>query len=490
MRFLFTALVVCSSSAFAQFELDLTGGSEPKKAEPKKKVEPKKAEPRPVEPEIDLSTAGAVEGVLLVPPIVRVTQSQGGFSGFDTKKTFEKFDLAAHKRFVTSLQKQLEGKVLAADVTANLIAKEGLTVALSRTPAGLAKLAAAAKVGFIVTLELNKTGALAATIHDSAGVAKGEPVLVSNAAGLTQKNADELSPLLSKALIEAAKVIPPAPPTASTVRTCEQGCPGGKVCDPTSNVCIDEEVIDAPPPDVVAPVAEAWRPDPDATRVAVAVGGGGVLRVLTVAGEASTSLAELRNGAVAGLGVYAQVQPLQFIPSLAGRRWSGLEVEVHFRRAFVRATVVEGAATGSTCSMTDDDLQVRGSYRFKVAEGTYAPLVGLGGGWSQERTLFDACALPLPSAAYRGIDAQVRYRQPLFRNLLALDLSFGPRILQGDSATATRLSMAGEAWLELKPVSVLFVRGGARGSRLWASQPGLSLVENRFFFALEAGAFF
>ena len=482
-RVLFTSLVVCASSAFAQFELDLSPSpekkAEPRPAEAKKPAKVEKAPPAaaPSKPaaevELDLSSTADVKSVLLLPPIVRVTQSQGGFSGFDSKKTFDKFDYAAHKRFVASLQKPLGGKMLSPEATQAALVKEGVTSAMVRTPAGLSKLAKAANVGFIVVLEFSKTSALVATVHDPEGAQKGEPYSVSNAAGLTQKNADELASLLGKGLIDLSKEKP-----AGATAVVEAPLPP------------PEEDVNDSPPELVKQAPKSWSPDPDKTRVIVAVGAGGVLRGLTVGGEAASQLAELRNTGVAGIGVYAQVQPLQFIPSLAGKRWADFEVEVNFRRAFVRATGVEGSAQGTTCSMTDDDLQLRGTYRFKVADSTYAPWVGVGGGWSQERTLFDACTLPLVSATYRGVDAQLRIRQPLFRNLLALDLAAGPRFLQGGSGTSTRLSLSGEAWLELKPVSVLFVRGGARGSRLSAELPGISITENRFFFALEAGAFF
>ena len=478
-RVLFTSLVVCASSAFAQFELDLSGSSEKKPdakaTEAKKPAKVEKAAPAPkpaAEVELDLSSTADVKSVLLLPPIVRVTQSQGGFSGFDTKKTFDKFDYAAHKRFVSSLQKPLGGKVVSPEATQAAIVKEGITIAMVRTPAGLSKLAKAANAGFIVLLEFSKTAALVATVHDPEGTQKGEPVSVSNAGSLTQKNADELAAVLGKTLVDLSREKPAGAPVV------EAPLPP------------PEEDVNDSPPEIVKEAPKTWSPDPDKTRVIVAVGAGGVLRGLTVGGEAASQLAELRSNGVAGIGVYAQVQPLQFIPSLAGKRWADFEVEVNFRRAFVRATGVEGSAQGTSCSMTDDDLQLRGTYRFKVADSTYAPSVGVGGGWSQERTLFDACTLPLVSATYRGVDAQLRVRQPLFRNLLSLDLAAGPRFLQGGSGTSTKLSLSGEAWLELKPVSVLFVRGGARGSRLSAELPGISITENRFFFALEAGAFF
>lgn len=482
VRVVLALFVVCSSTALAQFELDLSGTEakpDPKAAKKPaaKKDAVKPAEPaKPAdEPVLDLSTTADVKQVLLLPPVVRVTQTQGGFSGFDTKKTFDKFDFAAHKRFVGALQKALEGKVLAAEATQAVITREGFTVALSRTGAGRAKLAKAAGAAQVITLEFNKAGGLAAQVHDGEGEPQGEPFTVSNAAGLTQKHADEMGALLGKGLVELSKAKPVA---------------AAAVVEAPAPPLVEEEVQDSPPLEVSQPAKKGWAPDPDKTRVVVAVGAGGVLRGLSVGGEAAGQLAELRNNGVAGIGVYAQLQPLQFISSLAGSRWADLELEVHFRRAFVRATGVEGAAAGTSCSMTDDDLQIRGTYRVKVASGTYAPSLGVGGGWSQERTLFDACTLPLVSATYRGIDAQLRVHQPLFRNLLALDVAFGPRLLQGDSLTAGRFSLAGEAWLELKPASVFFVRGGARGSRLSAELPGLSVTENRFFIALEAGAFF
>lgn len=500
MRLLMTALLVCAAPAVAQFELDLSGPTDTKKPDEKKpdakkaKSEPKPAAApaKPEAVELDLSTTSDVKGVLLLPPIVRVTQSQGGFSGFDTKKTFDKFDYSSHKRFVTALQKELSGKVTSAEATQALITKEGLTVALARTPSGLAKLAKAGNANAVVLLELSKTGSIVAAVFDGEGVAKGEPLTAGNGNGLSQKAADDLAVPLGKAIVELSKAKAPEPVAKAelVVASCDQGCPSGKVCDKASNLCVEEEINDSPPLELKSEAASGWTPDPDKTRVAVAVGPGGIVRDLSLTGDEAGSLARLRNGAVVGVGVYAQLQPLQFIPSLAGKRFSDLEVEVHYRRAFVRANGVDGSVQGQSCSMTDDDLQLRGTYRFKVAEGTYAPQLGVGAGWSQERTVFDACTLPLVSATYRGIDLQARYKQPLFRNVLALDLAVGPRILQGDSGTTTRLSLAGEAWLELKPVSVLFVRGGARGSRLSAELPGLTLAETRFFFALEAGAFF
>lgn len=484
------ALLLAAPVALGQDELDLTAPATPEKkpepkaaprpAAPKPAATPAKPAPAPGEAELDLSSAADVKNTLLLPVIVRVTQSQGGFSGFDTKKTFDKFDYASHKKFVASLGKSVDGKVVSAEQTQSLITKEGLTVALAHTPAGIAKIAAAASAPIVVLLEFSKTGALVATIHDAEGTPKGEPVTISNGS-LAQKTADELGQALGAALIALSKERPPEPATPAVAAA--QPLPA-----PEPQTAQVEEELDDPPPMEVNKRAQGWSPDPDRTRVVAAVGAGGVTRELTISGPAASQFAQLKNGTVVGIGLYVQVQPLQFLPSMAGKRWSDLEVEFNFRRALVKAKGVEGSSTGTTCAMSDDDFQVRGTYRFKVLDSTYGPQVGVGVGWSQERTIFENCSLPLVSPTYSGVDAQLRLRQPLFRNLLALDAAFGPRFLVG--AGDTSLSLSGEAWLELKPASVFYVRGGARGARLSAALTDLALAESRFFFAVEAGAFF
>ena len=247
----------------------------------------------------------------------------------------------------------------------------------------------------------------------------------------------------------------------------------------------DEPEIYAP----VAPKKSLWLPDPSRPRVVVSVGPGGVARSLALSGEAAASLAELRNGTIIGLGLYAQLAPLQMLESTAGKAWSDLELELHYRRAFARAQGLAGTVEGQSCAMTDDDLQSRVSWRYRLGEGML-PSLGVGVGYSQERTAF-SCDFPVVSAAYRGADVQLRARQPRYRDLAALDLSFGPRfLLGGPDARSTGASFAGEAWVEAHPWSFLFARAGVRVSRLSvASDAGVSVVDTRTFFALELGAF-
>ncbi len=486
---LFALMTLSPSAARAQFEgLDLTDSAPAPKKAPAKKAEPKKAPeaaPAPAEKslELDLSSTADVKAVLILPPIVKVTSSTGGFSGFDTKKVSEKFDLAAHKRLVASFEKQLDGKVIPAELTANVLTKEGLTPATVRTPAGVQKLARATNVAFMVVTEINKTGALVGNIFDATGKQQGQPSFVNNATGITQKHADDMAAYVAKELVTASKAAAAAAAALAAANAPKDVAPP------------------LPPPedDVTEPVTEFatvnkksfFDADPFKPRLVVSVGPGAVFRNAAVTGDRAASLAEVRSGGVVGLGVYAQLNPLQFIDATAGKRWSDLELEVNWRRAFVSAKGTEGSVEGQTCSMTDDDLQLRGTYRYRLGdEGTYLPSIGVGGGFSQENTLF-ACNFPVVSMTYRGVDAQLRVKQPLYKEMLALDFAFGPRFLFGGPSAQPGFSIGGEAWVEVKPISYLFGRAGGRISRLQVSDgAALSVVDTRMFFALEVGAFF
>ncbi len=486
-----------SGAAWAQFEgLDLTDSAPaPKKTDKPaaKKPEPKKAPPVESAPaaaapaekslELDLSSTADVKAVLVLPPIVRVTSSTGGFSGFDTKKVSEKFDLQAHKRLVGSFEKQLDGKVIPAELAQGVISKEGITPASVRTAAGMVRLARATNVAFMVVSELNKSGALVSNIYDATGKQQGQPSFVNNAAGISQKHADDMAAYVSRELVNVSKAAAIAAAAAVAAST------------PAKE---PQAVLPPPEDDVAEPVTEFatvtkrsfFDADASRTRLAVTVGPGAVMRVLEVSGERASSLAELRNGGLVGLGVYAQISPLQFIEAAAGKKWADLEVEVHWRRAFAKANGVEGAVEGQVCSVTDDDLQVRGTYRYKLGDGDYMPSVGVGGGFSQERTLV-ACDLPVVSTEYRGADAQLRIRQPLYKNFVSLDLAVGPRFLFGGASATPGFSIGGEAWVEFKPITYLFGRAGGRVSRLQVSDgASLAVVDTRMFFALEVGAFF
>jgi len=490
---LFSLVTFAPGSARAQFEgLDLTDTPAPapeKKNEKEKpgakKAEPTKAPEKAAEKslELDLSSTADVKAVLILPPIVKVTSSTGGFSGFDTKKVSEKFDLAAHKRLVSSFEKQLDGKVIPAELTASVVTKEGLTPASVRTPVGLQKLARVTNVAYLVVTEMNKTGALVGTIYDATGKQQGQPSFVNNAAGLTQKHTDDMAAYVAKELVPVSKAA-----AAAAAALAAANAP-------------KEVSVPLPPPeeDVTEPVTEFatvnhksfFEPDPAKPRLLVSVGPGAVLRNADIGGTRAASLAEVRSGTVVGLGVYAQLSPLQFFEATAGKKWSDLELEVNWRQAFVNAKGIEGSVSGQTCSMSDDDLQLRATYRYRLGDaGSYLPSLGVGGGFSQERTTFQ-CSFPVVSMTYRGVDAQLRVKQPLYKNVLSLDLAVGPRFLFGGPSASPGFSIGGEAWVEAKPISFLFARAGGRVSRLQVSDgAALTVVDTRMFFALEVGAFF
>lgn len=437
---------------------------------------------------LDLSETAAVQSLLVVPPIVKVTTKQGGaFAGLNTAKTVEKFDAPGHQKLVAALSKELEGKVIPAETAFGAVVRAGATPASLRTQAGREKLAQATNVAWLVTFDFNKTGALVGTLFDEKGNPAGEPSYVTNAAGLTQKNADDMASFVAKQLIavadarakakaaeEAARLaaIPKAPPPPETR--------ADDFVDPDEAARLKRKA---------EAEKKAFKADADRSRLSVAVGPGVTFRGLEVGGENAGRLAELRNTPTTGLAVYANVQPLQWFDKTAKSRFSDLEIDVHYRRAIVQAKVTEGPGTGTVCQMTDDDLMVRGTYRIQVAAKPHAPWIGVGGGFSQENTIF-ACDVALPSSSFRGIDAQLRIRQPIVPAKFALEASVGPRFILGTAGLTPGFSLAGELWAELKPVSVFFGRAGVRVSRLVAANEVASLVDTRTFIGLELGVFF
>ncbi|HEY1088058.1 MAG TPA: hypothetical protein VGE37_10200 [Archangium sp.] len=426
----------------------------------------------------------SLKGVLLLPPVSTVTVGKkGAFVGVDTRKTVERFDAAAHKRLVGAFDAKLKGKVLRADVAQGLLDKAKVTVATLDKPGTLEGIAKAANVDWLVTFSISKNNLLTAQVRDSSGKPTGESVFLSDAApGLSDAQAARVADQVVPKLLAVEKARLDAIAEAARRAEAEKPLP-------------PEELVDAELQQLAAKKekrsdAAGWVPDRSRVRAWAAIGPGTALRGLEVGGEGANQLAELENGAVAGLGVAASIQPLEFIESLSGKAWSQLSVEVHYRRAFVQARGVGGSVEGETCTMTDDDLQLRLGWRYRLGGAdSYLPTIGLAGGWSAEQTRFE-CSLPLLSTTWRGVDAQLRVRQPLYKDVVTLELVGGPRFLLGGPLASPGFSLSGEAWLEVKPLSILFTRAGVRASRLTAANPDLSAVDSRAFFAVELGAFF
>ncbi len=435
-----------------------------------------------------VSTAHAQEslrGVLLLPPVTTVTiGKKGAFVGVDTRKTVDRFDTVAHQRLVTAFNAKLSGKVLPAEVAQGLLSKAKITVSTLEKPGTFESLAGAASVDWIVSVIISKSGLLTAQIRDASGKPVGDSVFLSNAApGLSDAQANELAGLVVPKILDSEKARLAA--LAEAARRAEAEKP------PPPEELVDAELQQLAAKEKKGDQSAGWIPDRSRVRAWVAVGPGAALRGLELGGAGAAQLADLENGTVAGLGVGAGVLPLEFFESTSGKAWSQLSAEVHYRRAFVQANGVSGGVEGQTCSMTDDDLQLRLGWRYRLgASDSYLPTIGIAGGWSQEQTHFQ-CSLPLVSTTWRGVDAQLRVRQPLYRDIVTLELLGGPRfLLAGPLAANPNFSISGEAWIEVKPISVLFGRAGARVSRLSAANPDLTALDTRAFFALELGAFF
>lgn len=418
-----------------------------------------------------------MRGVLVLPPVSSsVVGKKGAFVGVDTRRTVERFVLPAHVKLVKATDKKLGGKVLTADVAQGVLNKESVLASAVDKPAVLARLAKVTGVNWVVTFTLNNL-VLTATISDSAGKAVTQGLTITGVSTLNDAQADSMAAVLVPRILELEK----ARVAAEAARK-----PAVVVAPPPPP---EEDLHDAELDQLNAPQISTSRPlDRNRVRALVAVGPGATLRGLALSGETANALADLENGVVVGLGVNAQLMPLEFFEATSGKAWSQVSLEVHYRRAFVRAQGVAGGLEGTSCTMTDDDLQLRVGARYRLGDG-YLPTIGLAGGWSQEQTRFD-CSLPLVSTTWRGIDAQLRVRQPLFRDLVTLELIGGPRILlPGPLAMSPGFSLSAEAWIEVKPVSILFGRLGVRYSRLQAANSSLTAVDSRTFLALELGAF-
>lgn len=425
-----------------------------------------------------LAAEESFKGVLVLPPVATVPVGKKTFVGVDTRKTTERFELQAHRRLVAAFDAKLGGKVLPADVAQGVLTKEGATAATLDKAGVLERVAAAANVQWLVRFTLSRNGLLTAQLLDSTGKPAGDSSFLSDVGALSDAQAASLAGVVVPKLLALEKARLDALAEAARRAEAEKPPPIEELVDPELQQL---HVKPATP--------TRWAPDRNRVRAWAAVGPGATLRGLELRGDAVAQLAELDNGTVVGLGVGAQLLPLELFDATAGRAWSQLSLEVHYRRAFVQARGVAGGLEGETCSMTDDDLQLRAGWRYRLGDG-YLPTLGVAGGWSQEQTHFQ-CSLPLVSTTWRGVDAQLRVRQPLYRDVLTLELVGGPRfLLPGPLASQPGFSLSGEAWVELKPVSVLFARAGGRASRLVAANPALSATDTRAFFALELGAFF
>ena len=415
----------------------------------------------------------------MLTPVVftQVTNKNGGFAGIKNAKSVDKIDPGSLSRLVAGMQAELgAASVIATDVTQAALTTEALTATQLKTAEGLKRLASATKAEWVVLFELTRQGSVVARVHSSSGVAVGMPMSAAKASTLSEPKVKELCRLVAAQLIALSAVEP------------------AKVAEPA--------VIEAPPPDreVESEIEidrelaferqrkQELRDLPRVTRAAVALSAGAVLRSQNLSGAASDHLTSLQSSPALAMGFYVMVAPLQLFEGLQGKRLSDFTVDVSFRRAFLKARALSGDDEGQTCAITDDAVQYRGTFRIPL--GTNLPSIGLGAGYTQERAVV-GCDLPVASAIYRGVDLQLRVRQPLYRDVLALDLTWGPRfLLKGTTASRPDFSWSAEAWLEARPASLLFLRVGGRVFRAQLNDgKGLKVVDVRSFIAAEVGVF-
>jgi hypothetical protein len=460
--------VTLSSFAFAQeMEIDLTTDEPPRKP--------------PVEEAIDLSDAAAVNGVLVLPPVVRVVTKKATFVGVDNGKFVERFDAAAHQRLHTAFQKELEGKTIDQSSAWSVTLREA-TPANLKNPDILKRLAAATKVDWLVAFELSKTSVPSAQLFDASGAAIGAVVLAEGQTVFSDAAAQTLAKQLTARITQTA---------AARAKALAEKERANEVKPPPAPAIVEQDTSDAELQRLAATrTRQTMSKQPERLmRAQVLVGPGAALRSLEVGGRDAPQLAELQSNGVFGFGVFVAVAPLQWFEQTVDKRFSDVQLHVNYRRSVVGAKGIQGSVDGRQCQVVEDDLQIRAHGRYRFTDGAYATSVGLAAGWSQEQTAF-SCDFPLVSALYRGVDVQASVRQPLYKNWLSLEAAVGPRFLGGVAGTQPGLSFAGEAWVEAQPIRYLTARAGARLSRLTALNEGVTVADTRVFLGVEVGAFF
>jgi hypothetical protein len=387
-----------------------------------------------------------------------------------------KLDLKLHGQILSALQARLGGRVIGAEKT--LIALKLLHLTPDNLSTDfLAPLGKELKASFAVTVELSANNLAAHLFYLGTEVPPAD-LNFQVSGGFTAKQANQVALALMKKITTA----PEAP-----LVTITPSPDANNATDVETELNRDRELeeertrkpVEAPP----VPRTQA--------RLLAAAGMGTAFRNFNVSGDGATALTPVSFSAMPALGAYVSVSPLKLMERFADARWNDVVIDAQFRRAFIHAKAQGGPDDGARCRITDDEFQVRVGWRYRLGEG-YLPSVGVGAGWGSERSWFDACELKVVSTDYRAIDVQLKVRQPLFRDLVSLELNAGPRFLHG-GPTADRPggSFGGEAWVDARLFSFLFVRAGARlSSTRLAQANGLAVSDLRTFYALELGAFY
>lgn len=384
---------------------------------------------------LDLSADAApvAEGprILVIPPV------RGG-----------RIDARGYQRLMVALVPRLGARLVPAEETARAIRELKLSPAALQTPEGVARLAERVEAQRAVTFEVSRRD-LNVRVY-----APPEPEITASfqaerAAALSAKDAEKVAATLMERASDALTPAPtPAPePEAPVVATGEPETP-----------IVDQDLLEesaAIRKSATAPSGPARAP-----RVLLGVGGGADLRNFGMTGPATESVAPVETRTLPQVAVGLTLFPLQFLDPDAKASWSDAALEARFRRSLAGVRFQREDGTEGSCGLDDDELLLRGAWRYRL--GGRLPSIGVGLGFSAERSEFD-CPVPIVSTRYRALEASVRARQLLWGERLAIDALVGPRLLlTGPTADRTGTALMGELGVMLRLTPLFFTRVNAR----------------------------
>jgi hypothetical protein len=220
--------------------------------------------------------------------------------------------------------------------------------------------------------------------------------------------------------------------------------------------------------------------------ILLGIGGGADLRTFGMTGPALELVAPVEMRPLPQVAVSLALFPLHLLDPGANAVWSDAVVEGRFRRSLAGVRFQQEDGTEGSCGLDDDGLLVRAAWRYRL--GGRAPSVGLGAGWSTERSEFD-CPVQLVSTRYQVLEAHLRARHLLWNDRLAIDALVGPRILlAGPTVDRPGTSLMGELAITAQLTPLFFTRFHARlaSTRLGLTDR-LDIDDLRTTFGLDMG---
>lgn len=388
-------------------------------------------------------------------------------------------DLEAFRALHAALKEKLGARMVEQDATLQAIEELKLRGAAMTTADGLTRLIAAVRAERIIVFAASRTELRAAVF----AAPDAHPVAEVGFPAASRKVDAARARAIAAELLDAGKAAlhapPPPPPPPPQVEAPEPPSPPPPPMPQEGVADVDEESRRQGAP------SRLHRAPAGPPRAVVLVGGGASLRSLSAG--TSQSIVPLPPSAMARLGVDVTVYPLRWVPALARTVLSDFSLEGHYARTLAKATV-QGAPNAASCSVDDDEVFARASYRYPL--GKNLPRIGLGAGVVFARTLF-GCSVPTLSTRYRATELHLKVMQPILGEQLGIEVEGGPDFLFSPHAEG-HLSRAFslEGWITGRPVELLFIRAGARfiNTRLTTVPEGVPIKDLRTFIGVEVGA--